>query len=479
MTLYLWIATVVVLTFGCKNTFETEEIDVREGEPYAEAEPANTSAYISAAPNPTVSNVAGRNQPIGILYFLWHCAAVESPRNVTDILNSLNVAPGSPQATQAINQNVNRFPPGFMWWDWPSFDGPANRPYCLSNNDALLRRHAVLLRNAGINFIVLDVSNHANVGELDAERMILKPLRALLRVWSTINGAPKVVPWVPFQDHNPDGPNNANPRHKGTLAYITELMARDYPDMLYRYGNKVLLGEVYDTDRYKDIAQQQANRQAYAASWRVFKMWGNRDISDEQNFKWHWSFLSNCRNAAALRTNAGIGVCNQPANAEMVPIATATEGSHTKPQTNQKFHGRTFINQFQTAFERPNHKFIMITGWNEWIAGPHRVGNRLEFIDAFDFQRNRDIEPSRSEGTYYYFLMKHLISDYRAGKKFSRHAYYMDYVGLFDQAFYAQNNPQLVQILGNNWTALYNHWRTYGINEGRVASRAFDVNVYK
>lgn len=49
---------------------------------------------------------------------------------------------------------------------------------------------------------------------------------------------------------------------------------------------------------------------------------------------------------------------------------------------------------------------------------------------------------------------------------------------LFDADLYYSLYPDLQKAFGNNKEALYNHWLTFGINEGRRGSYVFDVHYY-
>ncbi len=53
------------------------------------------------------------------------------------------------------------------------------------------------------------------------------------------------------------------------------------------------------------------------------------------------------------------------------------------------------------------------------------------------------------------------------------------YAGAFDAGYYAANNPDLAAAFGNNEEKLLNHYLTYGLPEGRIASPVFDINYYK
>lgn len=49
----------------------------------------------------------------------------------------------------------------------------------------------------------------------------------------------------------------------------------------------------------------------------------------------------------------------------------------------------------------------------------------------------------------------------------------------FDAAFYAKKYPDVVAVLGNDPAALYNHYVTYGIKEGRSQNQAEDTAKYQ
>ncbi len=69
-------------------------------------------------------------------------------------------------------------------------------------------------------------------------------------------------------------------------------------------------------------------------------------------------------------------------------------------------HGYNFQEQWQRAFElKP--PFVMVTGWNEWIAGQWgKPGQPLVFVDQFDEECSRDIEPMiAGHGDNYYWQL--------------------------------------------------------------------------
>ncbi len=57
--------------------------------------------------------------------------------------------------------------------------------------------------------------------------------------------------------------------------------------------------------------------------------------------------------------------------------------------------GYNFQEQWKRAFQlKP--PFVMVTGWNEWIAGRHKLANGTScFCDQFNQEFSRDIEPMK------------------------------------------------------------------------------------
>ncbi len=81
--------------------------------------------------------------------------------------------------------------------------------------------------------------------------------------------------------------------------------------------------------------------------------------------------------------------------------------------------GRNFAEQWQRALDI-DPPFIFVTGWNEWIAGrfdihaPFYQPGPVTFVDEFDPEYSRDIEPMRGgHGDNYYYQMIANIRRYK------------------------------------------------------------------
>ncbi|MBZ0237392.1 MAG: hypothetical protein K8M05_34055 [Deltaproteobacteria bacterium] len=331
----------------------------------------------------------------GIFYSTWHCRAANS-QPVRDISRVL-----------AGEQTWHPDYQTFYYWD-----EPAGGYYCPSADDARLRRHAELLRDAGIDFVFLDATNHAHVGagSDDTPGMILRPLDRLLAVWSTIPGAPRVVPWVPVVAATADASRYT------VDAMLARLAA--YPGMQLPYLGKPLL-LVTENAQYPVNAQRAA---ALAADYTVRRMWA---MYPEDGAP--WSFLQGCQASPTSAEPCAQRVARTGGAIEQIAVSAAYQQTYMSiPSATPKHRGLTFRKQFELAFTWPETPIVTITGWNEWIVQRQRCGQHPScpcatypdgcFLDQWTVEHSRDIEPGANEmGTYYYDLMRACIALFRAG----------------------------------------------------------------
>ena len=329
----------------------------------------------------------------GIFYSTWHCIAAESTP-VHDISRVL-----------AGEQSWGGYGV-FHYWDQP-----AAGYYCPSENDGVLREHAELLRDAGIDFVFLDATNHAYVDARshDTPGMILAPLDRVLAVWSTVPGAPRLVPWVPVVEAG------SSPSVYTVDAMLARIGA--YPEMHFEYLGKPLL-LITENAQYPVNAAREA---ALAEDYTVRRMWG---VYPDDGAP--WSFLQACQSPPTGPEPCAQRVAVTATGIEQIPISAAYQATFMNVATaTPKHQGLTFRKQFERAFTWPETPIITITGWNEWIAQRQACGHPACpcatypdgcFIDQWDLEYSRDLEPGANVmGDYYYQLMAACISLFRAG----------------------------------------------------------------
>ena len=336
---------------------------------------------------------------LGMFYHTWHCPSAEHVHDLTEIL-----AGNAPYGGYYESH----------WWGQP-----AEGYYCLANNTPLLTKHAELLRDMGVDFVFVDVTNHAWNSNALCDRpveMIVQPFASLVDVWSGIPGAPRIVPWVPVVASDANHPDSTH------MIYTLLDLLGSHPGLQFVYQGKPLIlvteNGTYPADEGKLAALE--------ANYTIRKMWAFESQGSPK-----WSYLEKC-GASPLEgepcfQRASI-LGGQPEQLAIGMAYGADYMSHTNTAT-PKHHGLTFRKQFQTLFDNPEMPIATITGWNEWVVGrlkcdenplcscsnPQDVNGC--FLDQYTVEYNRDIEPSVYMGTYYYDLVKSCISLFRAGKR--------------------------------------------------------------
>lgn len=336
---------------------------------------------------------------IGVFYHTWHCPAATHVHDLTEIL-----------AGRAPYGDYNES----HWWGQP-----AAGYYCLTDNTALLTSHAELLRDLGADFVFVDVTNHPyNTGTLcdRPEQMILEPFRTMVNVWSGIAGAPRIVPWVPVT-----AASSSDTRRYMVFTLLELLNA--HPGLQFEYLGRPLILVTENAQWPVD----EATVASLAADYTIRRMWAY-----EADGTARWSYLENCESSPLDPEPCFQRMASSGGGAEQLPISMAYQAdymSHRATAT-PKHHGRTFRRQFETLFDNPEVPIATITGWNEWLVGRYRcdvaplcVCSNPEdvngcFLDQYDIEYNRDIEPANNElGTYYYDLVRSCIELFRAGER--------------------------------------------------------------
>ena len=121
---------------------------------------------------------------VGIFYFLWHGAHIQGgPFDVTKIL--------------AADPDAMQKPDSPLWGPLqaPHHWGESLFGYYLTDDEGVLRKHAQMLADAGVDVVIFDVTNQTTYRDY---------YLALLRVWSELrrlgNRTPQVAFLTPFGD---------------------------------------------------------------------------------------------------------------------------------------------------------------------------------------------------------------------------------------------------------------------------------------
>ena len=269
---------------------------------------------------------APRDRIVGIFYFLWQ---EDIPNTkVHDITKLL--------AADADNPDWG--PPGaFHWWSQPHMG------YYIMDDEFVIRKHAQMLVDAGVDAIFFDVTNAVTYDH---------NFLTICKVFREMREAGQATPQISFLLNS--GAQNVA-RHLYNNFYAKNL----YPELWFKWLGKPLI-LASDEGLDDELKNYFTLRQSWA--WTDPNGWFG-------NGKDKWPWLDNCPQ------NYG---WHEPGVPEHVSVTVAQHstsnigrsfqnGRQPAPEDQQSDIGLCFTEQWERALEI-DPEFVFITGWNEWIA---------------------------------------------------------------------------------------------------------------
>jgi len=343
------------------------------------------------------------NRYVGMFYFINHNNPNSSgPFNVTEILkrNSKNPQWGN----------------GSHYWGEPEIG------YYLNSEEWAIHRHANQLADAGIDVIILDVTNNKTYPDT-----YLK----ICEVFSKMRKNGNPTPHIAFLGSEISVNTLWEEFYSKGLYKDLWFQWKGKPLLLYGQHEQPLRNKVNDIAFSKEIKEFFNLKQSWA--WTTLP-WYDQKGKDE------WPWLDHFPQAIAWHEN--------PDEKEMMPVAAAQHPlsnigrsfhNFRQPETNEfditpdTDKGLFFQEQWDRALE-VDPEFVFVTGWNEWSAGRQKMGKNISkelqqwkfypgahlgkvgkplkegdvyFIDQYNQEYSRDIEPMEGGHTdnYYYQLM--------------------------------------------------------------------------
>ena len=329
-----------------------------------------------AMPGPADVRPFRRDRYVGIFYFLW--------QRLDRVYDNSQILKNNPDA-----QQTNASPPwgpahAFHFWGEPMFG------YYRSDDPWVLRRHATLLSDAGVDFLVFDTTN-----AVIYEDVVLR----LCEVLEQQRQAGDPVPQIAFM---------VNTQAGRTAQRIYELFYKlgRYPELWFRWQGKPLL-----------ICDPAEASQEVADFFTLRKAHWPFELVNTHN-AWHWEatypqVYSYDRDASVpeqVNVSVGQNLHQKTGRVEMMSTGWARGRSFhdgrldDRPQSYA--YGLNFGEQWQRALDLdPN--VVFVTGWNEWIAMQLNTGQGpVIFCDQFNPEFSRDVEMMKGGyGDNYYMQM--------------------------------------------------------------------------
>ncbi|SDH13892.1 hypothetical protein SAMN04487996_12958 [Dyadobacter soli] len=360
----------------------------------------------------TATDAAGRKLPdhsqvgdlkkdkfVGLFYWTWHTQQAKNnpPLNVTEYLAR------DPKAVHDFKNPVwpKRNSPWF--WAEPLFG------YYIDTDEWVLRKHAEMLADAGVDMIIFDCTN----GNITWKESYMKLCEVFTQARKDGVKTPQIAFMLPFWVTD------------GGKEIIREIY-RDlykpgkYKDLWFQWkGKPFIMADPAFTETIKgqqtqpELEKEMREFFTFRPGQPVYNKgpekpdhWGWLEIYPQHGFK---------KNADGSFEQATVGVAQNWTKERGLTALNAT-GSFGRSYTYTNGHitepgavnyGHNFQEQWDRALEI-NPELVFVTGWNEWIAGRYDVWQQQTnaFPDEFDQEGSRDIEPMKGgHGDNYYYQM--------------------------------------------------------------------------
>ncbi|MBN8854859.1 MAG: glycoside hydrolase family 127 protein [Sphingobacteriales bacterium] len=339
------------------------------------------------------------NKFVGLFYWTWHTrpGRENPPFNVTEYLAR------DPKAIDDYNNPI--WPRRNSPWFW----GEPLLGYYLDTDEWVLRKHAEMLADAGVDVIIFDCTN----GNITWKESYTKLCEVFTKARKDGVHAPQIAFMLPFWLS--DG-------GKEILREIYTDLYRPgkYKDLWFIWkGKPLVMGMPEFAD---DIAGRQ-NDPALREEMKSFFTFrpGQPAYNIGPARPDHWGWLEIYpqhgfgKNISAGFEQVTVGVAQnwskeRGLTAMNAPGAFGRSYTHEKGQITEPGavnKGYNFQEQWNRALEL-DPEFIFITGWNEWVAGRYDVWQQQTnaFPDECNEEGSRDVEPMKGgHGDNYYYQM--------------------------------------------------------------------------
>lgn len=361
----------------------------------------------TASDNSQVGNVK-KDKTVGMFYWPWHYhyASKQTAYNLTTILSK------NPDAVNNFYHSAwgGTLEGTVYFWDQPLYG------YYSTYDRFVIRKQAELLADAGVDVIIMDLSNGTETWK--------DGYTAVFQVFQQAYQEGVNVPQIAFLLNFAGG---ADTRTELLDLYNDIYKSEKYKELWFYWDNKPFImadPSCLDTTQSTDKAIKNL------FTFRIPNpTYYDADKSASTN-KWGW--LSNypqtkyCVDSSGHVEEMAVGVAQNYSNNGLVAMNDPRGGVHGRSYSSGSYsysytingkkitvssdmedsvlYGINFQQQWDYAIQQ-NPDFIFVTGWNEWVAGrwTQWQGTSNAFPDQFSPEYSRDIEPSSGILKDYYY----------------------------------------------------------------------------
>ncbi len=322
---------------------------------------------------------------VGLFYYIWHSghAPTDTIYDITQILKKDPINPEYGPKGQ------------FHYW------GEPEAGYYHAGDPWVIRRNIAMMAAAGVDFIYFDVTNgFSYLPVVDTYCEISLEMRA-----KGIN-----APYISFMSNAKSG--------KMLNSLFDEFYSKQKYEELWFYweGKPLIFGQPKDPELRQDVKDY----------FNLKYSWAWTDAANEPN---HWQWIDKYPqdfgwSTKGIADQLPVAVASHPVSNIGTSFSNGKQPKYDEYKlTSETGKGLHFAEQWKRVFEiQP--KVVMITQFNEWMAqrfitgdkaSPSFLGNppvkgNTYFVDAYNEEYNRDIEPMKGGHTdNMYFQMVNYI----------------------------------------------------------------------
>jgi len=353
---------------------------------------------------PTAEQTGGKKDKyVAIFYWTWHQGNDDTTYQVKNISE---IKRQYPEAMKDYNHPAwGDKKPGFFFWEQPLLG------YYKTTDPWVLRKHAEMLADAGIDAVFFDCTN-GSITWIDS-------YETLFKVWDKAQKDGVKTPGIAYM--LPFGASD------NSLTSLRQLYRDVYKPGRYKNlwfiwkGKPCIMG-------YPDNLTNSAEDREIA-DFFTFRP-GQPDYVDGPTRNDQWGWLENYPQHGYVKSSNGkfeqvtVGIAqnagpstNGHCSAFNLPGTfgrSFTKRNGFDPRPDAHLYGWNFQEQWDRAFEL-DPELVFVTGWNEYTAGMWQkpwTGDPFSFVDQYDWDHSRDIEPNKGWGdkgdVYYYQLIDYV-----------------------------------------------------------------------
>lgn len=351
-----------------------------------------------------------------MFYWTWHNVPDSKGTEVKNISRILRAQPEAmldgKHPAWVDKRSRNDF-----YWDEPLFG------YYMTTDTWVLRKHAELLADAGVDAVFFDCTN----GTLTWDESTDSLLYAWDRAMKDGVKCPKIGFMLPFCASD------------NSLVSLRHLYDKYYSKGLYRDlwfywdGKPCIMAypqNLTDSSVDKAIREFFTFRpgqpdyvngpiQDIPDQWGWLENYPQHGYVPDANGQYELVTVGVAQNAAP-ESNGHCSAFNLPGSHSR--SFTVRRGFDPRPES--YLYGANFQEQWDRAYEL-DPKAVFVTGWNEWIAGmwfekDGWTGKPFSFVDEFDWDHSRDIEPVKDwgeRGDSYYMQLVDRVRRFRGTRQ--------------------------------------------------------------